>query len=516
MLDPNKYRIEVFKVGEFKDSSGQEFNCSLEELKTICNTYNEAVSKDDSLIAPIVKGHPDNNDPAYGWVEFLEVEGDSLWATIKDVDLNFAQEVREKKYQKVSISVYPENLMLRHIGFLGAVPPAVKGLANVDFSELDKKGRKAVNYYSDFLNFEEIAPQKENENPKKEEEAKQDDAFNFSINLIEKYKRDKPEKFKDYKSNEFADPTHYRFPLKSKSDVKASLAIFSRPNSRSEYSDDEQQLIAARLVNAMAKHGIKRTTKIWKYNEVNIPIDMLTKTQLQDFLKSIVASAKQNENKNLNNNFKEGPVDPRFEAFIQFSVDWIAGKVSEEQATQFQADADAWIAANPDTTSTTSDTQPAQLSENEKAMQNEIAQMKEQMRLQEDKLKSNEFNEFLNNQEHLTPPQRAKLLPLLMMVSESDNSNKTLSFMEPATNTAASVKPTELIKGLINDFKISADFSEKVGKEQEKTTKSNLKGNFSEESQEAHEKILNFIEEQKTKGINYTYAQAVSKVGGIL
>jgi len=126
--------IQVFKPGTHIDSEGVERVYTIDDVTAIANTYNEAIATDSSLEAPIVKGHPENEDPAYGWVEKLKVEGEILWAKLKDVVPSFAEEVNNGMFKKVSISTYADG-MLRHIGFLGAVPPAVKGLQNVSFAE---------------------------------------------------------------------------------------------------------------------------------------------------------------------------------------------------------------------------------------------------------------------------------------------------------------------------------------------------------------------------------------------
>jgi hypothetical protein len=50
---------------------------------------------------------------------------------------DFVEEVRSGKYKRISMALYPD-MMLRHIGFLGAAAPAVKGLQTVKFTEAEK------------------------------------------------------------------------------------------------------------------------------------------------------------------------------------------------------------------------------------------------------------------------------------------------------------------------------------------------------------------------------------------
>jgi len=125
--------IEVFKAGTWTDSNGNTRTWTEKDLEEIVSKYNTAVSNGDHE-APVVIGHPKDNAPAYGWVESLEKRGQSIWAKIKPTVQEFVDWVRQGLYKKVSISLYPD-LLLRHIGFLGAVPPAVKGLQVPEFSE---------------------------------------------------------------------------------------------------------------------------------------------------------------------------------------------------------------------------------------------------------------------------------------------------------------------------------------------------------------------------------------------
>ena len=98
--------------------------------------------------APIVIGHPSDNAPAYGWVSGLSFdEGAGLEAEPAQVEAQFAEMVADGRFKKVSASFYtPESASnpapgvyyLRHVGFLGAQPPAVKGLKPVAFAEDDE------------------------------------------------------------------------------------------------------------------------------------------------------------------------------------------------------------------------------------------------------------------------------------------------------------------------------------------------------------------------------------------
>jgi hypothetical protein len=123
--------IPIFKAGIHKDASGHEALWTAEDLDKIA-AYNPSHHE-----APVVIGHPKDNSPAWGWVEAVKREGDILLATFKDLIPEFKDMVSKGLFKKRSISLYPDGT-LRHIGYLGATPPAVKGLEDVAFNEGDQ------------------------------------------------------------------------------------------------------------------------------------------------------------------------------------------------------------------------------------------------------------------------------------------------------------------------------------------------------------------------------------------
>lgn len=86
--------------------------------------------------APVVIGHPDQEDPAWGWVESASADARGLWLDVLLLP-DMAELVRLHRYRAVSVALWPPQASgnpapgvwsLKHLGFLGAVPPAVKGL----------------------------------------------------------------------------------------------------------------------------------------------------------------------------------------------------------------------------------------------------------------------------------------------------------------------------------------------------------------------------------------------------
>ena len=96
--------------------------------------------------APLTVGHPRHDMPAYGWVKSLTA-GAGLEAEPHQVNPEFAEWIKSGALKKISASFYtpdsPQNPVpgvyyLRHVGFLGAQPPAVKGLRAPEFAEAEE------------------------------------------------------------------------------------------------------------------------------------------------------------------------------------------------------------------------------------------------------------------------------------------------------------------------------------------------------------------------------------------
>jgi hypothetical protein len=139
---PEEFEIEIFRAGQHTASNGVTLSYSGQELNQILDSYNV-----DQHEAPVVVGHPKDNGPAFGWVKGLRVQGDKLIAKLHECNSDFVDLVRDKAYKKVSASFYtpqspsnptPGKWALRHVGFLGAMPPAIKGLAGVEFADGDE------------------------------------------------------------------------------------------------------------------------------------------------------------------------------------------------------------------------------------------------------------------------------------------------------------------------------------------------------------------------------------------
>ena len=133
--------IEIGRPGRFTSRAGKEYEFTASDLAEIAEGYDPA-----KFDAPLCVGHPDTDSPAYGWAKSLRFDGQRLLATPRAVDPGFAQIVNEEKFKKISPAFWPPNhplnptkgkWSLRHVGFLGAHPPAITGLKPAHFAAGD-------------------------------------------------------------------------------------------------------------------------------------------------------------------------------------------------------------------------------------------------------------------------------------------------------------------------------------------------------------------------------------------
>ena len=115
--------FQIFKSGTQTDSKGKTLSFTNADLDAVVSNFKPQT-------APLVVGHPTNDDPAWGWTSELKREGDVLYAKAEDVAADFAEAVENKRYpnRSVRLTKTDAGYQLAHIGFLGAKPPAVGGL----------------------------------------------------------------------------------------------------------------------------------------------------------------------------------------------------------------------------------------------------------------------------------------------------------------------------------------------------------------------------------------------------
>ncbi len=135
-------RIQIFVAGKHTDMSGAALSFSESDLAASAQAYDPALHE-----APLVIGHPKHDAPAYGWVASVFAENGSLEIVPDQVDPEFAEMHAKGRFKKRSASFYrpdsPNNpkpgvYYLKHVGFLGAQPPAIKGLKSAEFLEAEE------------------------------------------------------------------------------------------------------------------------------------------------------------------------------------------------------------------------------------------------------------------------------------------------------------------------------------------------------------------------------------------
>ena len=137
--------IEAFRAGRHIDDNGTVRVFTDADIEAIASAYDPKLRE-----APLVVGHPAADGPAYGWVSATRTgpgeQGRVLLIDPRDVEPAFAEMVVNRRFPKRSSSFYspthpnnptPGRWYLRHVGFLGAQPPAVSGLKDIQFSEGD-------------------------------------------------------------------------------------------------------------------------------------------------------------------------------------------------------------------------------------------------------------------------------------------------------------------------------------------------------------------------------------------
>ena len=133
--------FEIFRIGTHTTAKGKTITFAESDLADIASSYDPALHH-----APIVVGHPKQDGPAYGWIKSMAVRDGRIVAEPEQINTAFSEMVREGSFKKVSAGLYhpdeksnptPGKYHLRHVGFLGAEPPAIKGLMPIEFAEGD-------------------------------------------------------------------------------------------------------------------------------------------------------------------------------------------------------------------------------------------------------------------------------------------------------------------------------------------------------------------------------------------
>jgi hypothetical protein len=303
--------IEIFRAGDYPQGK-----FSPEDLDQIVAAYNPALHE-----APLVVGHPADNKPAYGWVAELKREGPTLLARAKDVVPAFEEMVKAGLFKKRSASFYrnyPEagKLYLRHVGFLGAQPPEVKGLKDV-FVELFGEGDGVEVLEVEFAATEE------------EKEAQRRRAKRYGIAVKPGGNVTKPSEYSNVADEDFADPVNYRYPI-DREHIRAAASYWGMARNREQYSAREQAIISERIEKAKKKFGIGqyRKKETQNFSEGGRRMSILEK--LKRLIKEAEEGDGQGDSPPGGSKFGEAELQARVDAAVQAAVENLLANFEEQ------------------------------------------------------------------------------------------------------------------------------------------------------------------------------------------
>lgn len=148
---PLSIPIESLRPGTFTDGNNATWSFSEGDIADLASGYDATRNP-----APVVVGHPKMDSPAVGIISAASKVGEKLCVEIDPASLDpqFAADVKAKRYFRVSLRLFtpnhpanpnPGKWSIRHLGFLGAHPPAITGLAPV-FAACDDDDGPVVDF----------------------------------------------------------------------------------------------------------------------------------------------------------------------------------------------------------------------------------------------------------------------------------------------------------------------------------------------------------------------------------
>lgn len=130
--------FQIFRAGTVTSMQGETIHFSVSDLLEMANAYNRQLWE-----AGLVIGHGSMDDMSYGEVRKIYLVGEKLYAEAEVGEALIAL-VRARSLKNVSAEIYPRDspanptpgkLYLRRVAFLGAHPPALKGMDPLNFME---------------------------------------------------------------------------------------------------------------------------------------------------------------------------------------------------------------------------------------------------------------------------------------------------------------------------------------------------------------------------------------------
>lgn len=130
--------LEVFRAGDY----GEKGTFSAADIAAMAANYDASTHE-----APLTVDHTEHG-PAYGWVQTVRAEGDTLVADIVRIPEDFAETMKRGAWRKRSAEIYTElegvgGPYLKAVTLLGAAAPHVKGMTDWQFKHATAKAISA-------------------------------------------------------------------------------------------------------------------------------------------------------------------------------------------------------------------------------------------------------------------------------------------------------------------------------------------------------------------------------------
>lgn len=144
---------QILKTGTFVDANGNKCTFDEARLDAIAANFNaeNGLNKMGNPV-PLCIAHPATDTPAFGWVAKVFRKGSELWAEFKDVNEKMQRWLADKAFKTVSSALIGDNL--RHVGVLGAWPPAVSAMKDFELQGYAIAGAECFKSDADFTEIE--------------------------------------------------------------------------------------------------------------------------------------------------------------------------------------------------------------------------------------------------------------------------------------------------------------------------------------------------------------------------
>jgi len=126
---------EALRPGTFTDFSGTPRTFTPADISMIADGIKSQIAA--GYMPPLVKGHPRTDSPRKASIVDAKIgDRNMLMVKLDKVEPKFAEEVKNGEYPYVSVALHKDySKGIKHLGALGGIAPAVKGLQPLEFGE---------------------------------------------------------------------------------------------------------------------------------------------------------------------------------------------------------------------------------------------------------------------------------------------------------------------------------------------------------------------------------------------